>query len=54
MYTGDFAEMDIHAPEPVGTANAARGAGLLALGIPVYLYWSARRALPTPPAPNDA
>lgn len=32
--------------------NAARGAGLLALGVPVYLYWNARRpALPTPVAP---
>ncbi len=28
--------------------NAARGAGLLALGVPVYLYWNARRASPPP------
>lgn len=30
--------------------NAARGAGLLALGIPVYLYWHARRTSPPPSA----
>ena len=29
--------------------NAARGAGLLALGVPVYLYWNARRSVPQPP-----
>jgi APA family basic amino acid/polyamine antiporter len=30
--------------------NAARGAGLLALGVPVYWYWNARRTAPLPPA----
>ena len=30
--------------------NAARGAGLLALGVPVYLYWNGRRAASRPPA----
>ncbi len=30
--------------------NAARGAGLLALGVPVYLYWNARRPATRPPA----
>ncbi|WP_373071272.1 APC family permease [Gemmatimonas sp.] len=29
--------------------NAARGAGLLALGVPVYLYWNARRTSSQPP-----
>jgi len=29
--------------------NAARGAGLLALGVPVYLYWNARRTSSPPP-----
>jgi APA family basic amino acid/polyamine antiporter len=28
--------------------NAARGAGLLALGVPVYLYWNARRSTSRP------
>lgn len=30
--------------------NAARGAGLLALGVPVYLYWNGRRTASRPPA----
>jgi APA family basic amino acid/polyamine antiporter len=30
--------------------NAARGAGLLALGVPVYLYWNGRRTAPRPSA----
>ena len=30
--------------------NAARGAGLLALGVPVYLYWNARRTSSEPRA----
>ena len=30
--------------------NAARGAGLLALGVPVYLYWNGRRTATRPPA----
>lgn len=29
--------------------NAARGAGLLALGVPVYLYWNIRRTSSRPP-----
>ncbi len=29
--------------------NAARGAGLLALGVPVYLYWNVRRTSSRPP-----
>jgi APA family basic amino acid/polyamine antiporter len=30
--------------------NAARGAALLVLGVPVYLYWNARRTTPQPAA----
>ena len=30
-------------------ANAVRGAGLLALGVPVYLFWNARRPSSRPP-----